>query len=487
MEGDRAPSPIEQWLKLPRLEQDRRRYFTAMMEINAAHVVMLAERGLVSSREGRTLLRAIAAVGSNAELIDAHADREDLYLMVEAAIIASAGADAGGQLHIGRSRNDLTATMTRMAAREQAWLIQERLLAFIGQLTDLAAAHAGTIMAGYTHLRPAQPTTLGHYLTGVAYALRRDYHRLADAIERCDECPLGAAAFAGTGFTIDRQRTASLLGFTRPTAHTHDAVASRDGILELIAALALLAAMLARLTQDLYVWSTVEFGFLVLDPAIAGGSSIMPQKQNPNVLERVRGRAAHAAAALLDALMATKGTGFMHCQDISVDSVAPYWDAAAQVEGMLAVLAQVLAAVHVDVRRLRERSTVGFTMATEVADALVRARGIPFRTAHGIVNRVVQVSGGPDVGELVRRLSEEAAAVGYHVVLTEGEVRSSLDPTAAVARRRAGGPAPDEVLGMVEELRTWQGRVAHELARARARVAEAAAHRAAAIDQITTE
>ncbi len=479
-----SETPVERWLKAPRLAQDRERFLGPLMDINVAHVVMLREQELLAPESAAALLQAIARVRQDPARVTAHSDREDLYFAVEAAITDLAGEDAGGQMHIGRSRNDIAATMTRMVVREEAERVQGLLLGLIGTLLTLAAGHARTVMPGYTHLRPAQPTTLGHYLTGLAWALRRDFCRLADARRRANESPMGAAAFAGTGFAVDRIRVAALLGFARPVAHTQDAVASRDTVLELLAGFALLAATVARLLEDLYVWSTLEFGFVTLDPTITGGSSIMPQKQNPNVLERTRAKAAHAAAALFDALTATKGTGFMHCQDISVESVAPFWQAVQEVAVMLEVTGQVVRTMRVNVARLRERATAGFTMATEVADGLVRTRGIPFRTAHGIVARAGRDVSEDDLAGLVTRLNAHGAEVGRSLHLTADEVRAWMDPDAALARRRAGGPAPEGVARQVDELSAWARGAAEELDRDRRDQAAAAAAREEAARRI---
>lgn len=461
MDRDRADEPVSavaRWITEPRLADDRERYFGPLMDINRAHVVMLWEQAIVSADDAGVLLRAIDTVRQDPARAQAHPFAEDLYFAVESAIIAEAGDRVGGQLHIGRSRNDISATMTRMALRDAGNGVDASLLGLIGDLLDLASLHAETIMPGYTHLRPGQPTTLGHYLTGLVSVLQRDWSRLSQALARADECPMGAAAFAGTRFPLNRQRVADLLGFSRPVSHTLDAVASRDYVLEMLACLSILTTTLARFVQDLYVWSTIEFGFVSLSPAITGSSSIMPQKRNPNVLERCRAKAAHVAAAVVDATIATKGTGFMHCQDVSVDSVAPFWMAAAETRAMLDVTREVVQTLDVDVERLRARSTAGFTLATEIADALVRLRGIPFRTAHTVVSRMVGDRQPDEVGPgLAARLNAVAVELlGHSLDITEDDVRGWMDPVASVREKRdTGSPAPEAVRAMVTDLTAW--------------------------------
>jgi argininosuccinate lyase len=484
MQPNPPETSVGRWLRGPRLAEDRHRFLGALLDINCAHVVMLHERRLLADAGTRALLEANEWIRQDPLRLDAHPGREDLYLTVEAAITSAAGEEAGGQLHIGRSRNDITATMTRMVVRDDAVRLGRLLLDFIGALVTLAAEHARTLMPGYTHLRPGQPTTFGHYLTGVAWALRRDSERLAAARRRADECPMGAAAFAGTGFAIDRERVAALLGFARPVPHTQDAVASRDGVLELLAGLALTASTVARWIEDWYVWSTLEFGFLTLDPAITGGSSIMPQKQNPNVLERIRGKSAHTAAAFVDAILATKGTGFTHSQDISVESVAPFWAAARDMEAMLEVSAELLGSVRVNVSCMRERASSGFAMATEIADALVRTRGVPFRTAHGIVARVVRETVEGDLPVLMGHLNAVGAELGRPLQVTESELRAWVDPETAVARRHSGGPSPEAVVRLQGDLRRWIQTAEDELEQDRHRIVAATAAREQAVQRI---
>lgn len=461
-----SASAVARWIADPRLADDRRRYFGPLMDINRAHALMLFEQGLLVAHDARVLLQAIDVVSQDPTRAQPRLPMQDLYYAVESSIIAEAGERIGGNLHIGRSRNDITATMTRLVLRDTGSDLTAALLEFLGSLLELAAAHINTIMPGYTHLRPGQPTTLGHYLTGLVSALRRDWSRLSQALERADECPMGAAAFAGTRFALNRTRVAELLGFKRPVSHTLDAVASRDYVLEMLACLSILATTVSRFVQDLYIWSTIEFGFVVLSPAITGGSSVMPQKRNPDVLERCRAKAAHVAAAAIEAIIASKGTGFMHCQDISIDSVSPLWIAATETRAMLAVTNEVVRTLTVDVARLRDRSTAGFTLATEIADALVRLRRLPFRTAHRVVSQVMGREQRDDIGSgLATRLNAAAAELlGHGLDITEEEVLEWTDPVASVNEKRdSGAPAPQSVRAMLAELTTWhqQARNAH--------------------------
>jgi argininosuccinate lyase len=426
------------------------------MEINCAHAVMLAEQAIIQPDEAAVILRALNVVRAHPDRIERHQQQEDLYLMVEAAIIEEAGS-VGGLLHIGRSRNDITATMTRMVARTAVDDVRQDLLALIRDLVALAGVHVDTIMPGYTHLRPAQPTTFGHYLTGIASALARDCDRLEQARRRVNECPMGAAAFAGTSFPVNRGRTAELLGFDRPMPHTLDAVASRDYVLELLGDLSTLATTQGRLAQDLYIWSSTEFGFVTLGAGVTGISSIMPQKRNPVVLERCRAKVAHVIAALADAHLATKGTGFTHSQDISIDSVAPLWTAVEEVRGMLAVLRAVVTSLAVDTDRMTARSPEGFALATEVADELVRTRGVPFRTAHTIVSRAVDRAAAAPSVPFSAHVSEAAREVtGSSLDVPDEELGMWLNAVRSVRQKRGGGtPAPQEVRKVLSDLEAW--------------------------------
>ncbi|MFL6130021.1 MAG: lyase family protein [Mycobacteriales bacterium] len=365
-----------------------------LTRVDRAHLVMLSERSLVPAAAAGALLRCIDELAALdwAPLLGRPAPR-GLYLMYEGYLIERLGADVGGVLHTGRSRNDLKATVTALRLRE--WVLDfaadaARLQAV---LLGRARAYASVVMPVYTHYQAAMPVTYGWYLLGVALAVGRDIEALRGAAAGLAVCPLGAGAVAGTDLPIDPARTARLLGFGSTTAHALDAVASRDVPLRLLAAAAGLAVTLSRLAADLQLWSTAEFGFVRFPDRLVGGSSAMPQKRNAFLLEHVRAKPAQALGAWAAAASAMSATPFTNSIEVGTEamaSIGPGLEAAAQA----VLLAQVLAAgARPDPARMAARARDGFTAATSVANRLVR-RGVPFRTAH------------EQVGDAVRRAVE---------------------------------------------------------------------------------
>jgi argininosuccinate lyase len=443
----------------PRLAADAAASLGAMVAVNQAHLVMLGARGLIAPGTAALVARAlsdIAARGLAPDELDPAL--EDLYANLERAVARAAGDDAAGRMHVGRSRNDLGATVARMNARTAIDRVTAEVLDVRERLLDLAAAHADLVMPGYTHLQSAQPITAGFYLAGVADALARDTARLDDARRRLNRCPLGAGALAATSFPIDRETTARLLGFDGPLANALDAVASRDFVPESLAAFSLLALTLSRLAEDLYVWASVEIGLVEVSGAVAVASSIMPQKKNPAALEHVKGRTGHVIGALVAALASTKGTHFMHARDISVEVGMTF----AQGEEALRVIVELTRAVLGAITFRRERglelAARDFSTMTDLADALVRESDLPFRLAHEIcatlVRDALDTGRGPADITATTVNAVASARAGRAIALAEATVRSALDPVASVARRTVpGGPAPAVVRAAVADAR----------------------------------
>ena len=449
---------IRQRLNTPRFEGDFARFLDSMTRVNLAHVMMLRDVGLMNDEMDKELLHAITTVRSEALNRIEGSHTEDFYFAFEAAVLDITGPE-GGDLHIGRSRNDITACLAAMELRDQTNEALSSVLALLGSMVALAGRHVQTVMPGYTHLRAAQPTTLGHYLMGVALALQRDVERLQLVYHHLSNCPMGAAAFAGTSHAIDRRNVALALGFLGPTPHSLDAVASRDVHLQFIATAVGLSSTLSRFVQDLYVWSTPEFGFVLLGDDATSTSSIMPQKRNPTVLERCRAKAGNVLAAMVGAATALKGTGFMHSQDSSVDATAPTWVAASETIDLVEVLRIVIETLDVDCEAMAERSRSGFLTSTEIADHLVRAHDIPFRTAHTIVRGAVRRLGhdtqDPDAWRTA--VAESAAREGTSIPpIDSATLNELIDPMNSVARRiSSGSPSPTEVRRIVEEAAYW--------------------------------
>jgi argininosuccinate lyase len=359
---------------------------------------------------------------------------EDVHMNVEARLIEIVGP-LGGKLHTGRSRNDQVATDLRLWARRAASEIGEAIDGLSGILVERAEEHVATLLPGYTHLQRAQPVRLAHHLLAWFEMLRRDRGRLDDARRRMNEMPLGAGAIAGTTFAIDRHAVAAELAFDRPMGNSMDATASRDFLAELASALAITAVHLSRIGEEIVLWSSQEFGFVELDDAFATGSSMMPQKKNPDAAELVRGKSARVIGDLVALLTLEKGLPFGYNRDLQEDK-APIFDAVATVAISIEALAGALATAKFRVERMRAALGEGYVTATEVADFLA-ARGVPFREAHEITGRLV--------GEAMARgvpLERVPLAVmrGFHPALDES-VLEVLDPEVAI-ERRAGYGAP---------------------------------------------
>ena len=451
-----APEVVEYLFK-PQVFGHLARDFRHLMWINKAHALMLLEQGILSRQVVKTLLEALTEMERDGvEKFDFDPNLEDTYLNMEHALIERIGSEVGGRLHTGRSRNDLYSTMTRLAVRETFLSLVESLFQLRLALLDLAQQHVNTVMPGYTHLQPAQPTTLGHYLTSVALALERDGERLLEAYTRLNLNPLGACAFAGTGFPIDRGMTAHLLGFDGVVESTLDAVASRDYISELLAALTIMGVTVSRLAQDIYLWCSDEWGTAEVGDDVSTTSSIMPQKRNPFALEHVKAKAGHLVGALVSTLTVQKGLNFMHCRDMSYESVAPVWDAFGQAEAMIQLTRRTLVGLQVDKELMLQRAAEDFSTATELADLLVREKDMPFRLAHAIVANVVgrTLQEGLRSDGISSNTIERAATevTGQPLNLTPEQVKRALDPiTNLEGKMASGSPVSSETRRLIDK------------------------------------
>ncbi len=459
---ERLKSPpaeeIVRYLIGPRLHGEAEALFPLMDRVNRAHLVMLAERGILAAPAATALARGLAGIsarGLGAIELDPH--KEDLYFNVESALIADVGPEIGGQLHTGRSRNDLYATLQRMKARTVALDITERTLGVIRRLLDLAEREIQTVMTGYTHMQPGQPITVGHYLSGVAQALQRDAQRQLDAWPRTNLSPLGAGGLATTGFPIDRHRTAALLGFDGIIANSLDAVGSRDYVTDLLYAFSTTAVTISRLAHDIHVWYTFEFGFIDIDDSIAGTSSIMPQKKNPSPIEHLKAKAAHPVGALVSALAAQKTTPFTHGREVGNESVAGFGHAREEMEATLALADLVLRGLRFRADAMLDDARRNYCTLTELADTLVRDRGLSFRVAHEVVGALARAAserGLAGSNAISPALVNEVAhgVTGRALGLTEADLVAALDPRFNVEQRRVpGGPAPQAVREVIAD------------------------------------
>ncbi|MFX0200654.1 MAG: argininosuccinate lyase [Candidatus Hodarchaeota archaeon] len=452
--------------------------------IHKAHVIMLKEQKILTPDETRLILEGLSELESNDIYAGTLDVGTDLYMNLEALLINRVG-EAGGKMHIGRSRNDLYATCVRMVVRDQILTTADLLSLLVQVILEVARTNCNTVMPGYTHWQHAQPVTLAHYLTGITQALGRDLERLIAAYEHTNQCPLGAGALATTGFPINRERVAFLLGFDGILENSYDAVASRDFLAEATSALAILMTTVSRLAEDLIIWNTFEFSVLDMPEEFSGTSSIMPQKKNPFVLEHIKGRAGHAIAAVTDVLTILKGSSFSHNREVSGETTTPAYNAFRLVHGCLEMLIQLFPQLSFNKELMSQRAAQGFSTVTELADLLVREKGISFRQAHHIIGRVINelLDKSQPLAELSSAMINETfhEIMGYKLGLSEEDVRKSLDVRYNVGIREvAGGPglhAMETLISHQEEKlkrkRNWLSRCQSNLENARKACEEA--------------
>jgi argininosuccinate lyase len=424
-----------------------RRIFEADLAVDRAHVVMLAEQDVLGDDDAAAILAALDDVAAAGH--EALPEGEDVHEAIETAVIDRVGPE-GGRMHTARSRNDEVATCIRYRLREDLLDALDATLALREALVEAASDHTGTVMPGYTHLQPAQPTTVAHYLLSYAGAVARDTDRLLDAYGRVNQSPLGGAAFAGTPFDVDRERTAALLGFDGVVENSMDAASSRDVLVETASALATHAATLSGLAEDLVLFA--NRGFVELDDAYASTSSIMPQKKNPDTLELVRATAGDAVGDLTGLLTTLKGLPRAYNRDLQ--RATPHvWDAVDAVSEATDVSAGAVATATWNETALAAAAGEGFSTATGVADLLAMA-GVPFRTAHEVVARAAeQATDTPDVATL-DAVAVEVLGESLFAYVNRDALETALGPAASVASRdSAGGPAADAVESQLESTR----------------------------------
>ena len=431
-----------------------------------AHVRGLGRAGILDKGEvarlvdGLEALRADVATGR----IEWDPALEDVHLNLEAALTERIGPLAG-KLHTGRSRNDQVATDLRLWTRRAIDRLDASLVELEGALVDLAEREGEAILAGTTHIQPAQPVLLAHHLLGHVEAFERDRGRLADARHRLNVSPLGSGALAGAGFPLDREATAADLGFDGVTRNSIDAVGDRDFVVETLSAIALAMVHLSRLAEEITWWSNPAFGWVRVSDAFSTGSSMMPNKRNPDPAELVRGRAARVTGSLAGALGLLKGLPLGYQRDLQEDK-APLFEAVATLESSLDVMAGLVATLTIDAERMRVAAEQGHTTATAVADALVR-RGVPFRAAHHAVGALVAraETAGVTLAEL------EDAVVGDALSATDDPTARSLAGDQAVLAELRNASAIEAALASCDVIGgTAPRRVADALAAARARL-----------------
>ncbi|MBW7850590.1 MAG: argininosuccinate lyase [Rhodospirillales bacterium] len=443
-----GPSAIMQRINAS-IDFDRRLYAQDIRG-SKAHCRMLVRQGVIGHDDGAAILSGLDAVLQEIEsgtFVFRH-DLEDIHMNVEARLAELVGA-AAGRLHTARSRNDQVATDFRLWVRDAMDGMDGALKDLQAALLDRAEQHAATVMPGFTHLQAAQPVTFGHHLMAYVEMVGRDRGRLADARRRLNECPLGAAALAGTSFPIDRHETAAELGFDRPCGNSLDAVSDRDFALEFLAACAICAVHLSRLAEELVVWTSAQFRFVKLSDAFTTGSSIMPQKRNPDAAELVRAKAGRTIGDLNALLVVMKGLPLAYSKDMQ-DDKEPVFEATDTMELCIAAMAGMIRDLEVDAERMRAAAGAGFATATDIADWLVRVLGMPFRQAHHVTGRIVRMAEDRGCGLEDLTLADLRSV---EPSITR-EVFDVLGVERSVASRTSfGGTAPDTVRAAIQAAR----------------------------------
>ncbi len=407
-----------------------------------AHVAMLGQQGIVSSEDAEKITQGLTQIAGEIERGDFTFSRalEDIHMNAELRLADLIGP-AAGRLHTARSRNDQVATDFRLYVRDEIDALDAQLADLQLALVERAMEEAASVMPGFTHLQSAQPVTFGHHLLAYVEMIGRDRGRFRDARARLNECPLGAAALAGTSFPIDRSMTAKALDFDRPTANSLDSVSDRDFVLETLAAAAICATHLSRFAEEIVLWTTTQFAFISLSDKFTTGSSIMPQKRNPDAAELVRGKSGRIIGALQALLIVMKGLPLAYSKDMQEDKEGAF-DSLDSLSLCIAAMAGMVRDMKVNRERMKAAAGAGFSTATDLADWLVRRLNLPFREAHHVTGRVVALAEGRGVGLEDLTLADlqgvepRVTAEVFEVLGVEKSVES---------RTSFGGTAPENV------------------------------------------
>jgi argininosuccinate lyase len=415
-----------------------------------AHAAMLGAQGIIAAEDVAAILQGLDTIEAEyaANGVPEDLALEDIHMTVETRLAALIGP-AAGRLHTARSRNDQVATDFRLWVRRACGAADDALKGLMAALLTRAEEHAGSIMPGFTHLQIAQPVTLGHHLMAYVEMLARDRSRFADAAERMNLCPLGSAALAGTGFAIDRENTAKALGFAGPTRNSLDSVSDRDFALDYLSAAAMAGLHLSRLAEEIIIWASQPYGFVKLPDAWSTGSSIMPQKRNPDAAELVRAKAGQLLGAFQQLAVVMKGLPLAYSKDMQ-DDKAPVFAAHDAFALSLAAMTGMVETLTFDTHRMRATAAAGFSTATDLADWLVREAGVPFRQAHDITGRAVKAAETKGV-TLDGLTDAELAAIDARITPA---VRDVLSVEASVASRTSfGGTSPANVRAAIAAAR----------------------------------
>ena len=428
-----------------------RRLFHEDIEGSVAHVRMLAKQWILTEREGADILEGLTGIRQDVDAgtLEINESCEDIHSFVEAELIARIG-DTGKKLHTGRSRNDQVALDMRLYTRKHVAEVDGLLKELLTVILDVIEENVWTYMPGFTHLQKAQPTTLAHHYGAYFEMFSRDRQRMADIYERMNYCPLGAGALAGTTYPLDREYTASLLGFAGPTLNSMDSVSDRDYLIEFLAALSTIMMHLSRFSEEIIIWNSNEYQFVEIDDAYSTGSSIMPQKKNPDIAELVRGKTGRVYGALMSLLTTMKGIPLAYNKDMQEDKELTF-DAIDTVESCIDLFTGMLRTMKFRKGRMAQSAMNGFTNATDAADYLV-GKGVPFRDAHGIIGKLVLYCVEKDTSidrlslEELRSISEEFKEDIYDAISLK---------TCVEKRLTVGGPGPEAMRAVIEKHRAY--------------------------------
>ena len=423
-----------------------KRFYEQDIKGSIAHVMMLCKQGILFEEEKKEIIAGLESIlrdveSGRLEITDKY---EDIHSFVEANLIERIG-DVGKMLHTGRSRNDQVALDMKMYIRSEIISLQGLVVDILRELLEIMKQNVDTIMPGFTHMQKAQPTTLAHHMGAYFEMFKRDHSRLKDIYKRMNTCPLGAGALAGTTYPLDRNYTAELLGFDGPTLNSMDSVSDRDYLIELMSALSTIMMHLSRFSEEVIIWNSNEYQFVEIDDSYSTGSSIMPQKKNPDIAELVRGKTGRVYGALMSILTTMKGIPLAYNKDMQEDKELIF-DAIDTAKGCLALFTGMISTMKFNKERMNESSRHGFTNATDAADYLVN-HGVPFRDAHGIVGQLVLYC--IDKGIALDDMSlEEYKAISP---VFEEDIYDAISMETCVNKRKTiGAPGPDAMRKVIE-------------------------------------
>ena len=427
------------------------KFFAQDVEGSIAHAVMLEKQGIISLEEKDAIVKGITEIREEVEngTLEITDEYEDVHSFVEANLIKKVG-DAGKKLHTGRSRNDQVALDMRLYTRQEVLETDKLLKSLLEELLNIMENNLDTYMPGFTHLQKAQPVTLAHHVGAYFEMFKRDRLRLRDIYYRMNYCPLGAGALAGTTYPLDRNYTASLLGFEGPTANSMDSVSDRDYIIEYLSALSTIMMHLSRFCEEIIIWNSNEYGFVEIDDTYSTGSSIMPQKKNPDIAELIRGKTGRVYGALISILTTMKGIPLAYNKDMQEDKELTF-DAIDTVKGCIALFNGMLKTMKFKKENMRKSANNGFTNATDAADYLVK-HGVPFRDAHSIIGQLVLYCIEKD--KAIDELSmEELKAISP---VFEADIYEEISLETCVNKRLTfGAPSPDVMKQVILQCRNY--------------------------------